>query len=141
METFEEFVRVEIRFWDAVEAGLARGGQVSLATLQALRVIASVGEGARVNEVSRDLGITIGAASKLVDRLERDALAERTPNPSDRRSAIIVLTAPGEAARRGAEEVAQSVIDRILVDEADIRAVTDVVELLGARLQAAEVTA
>lgn len=37
----------------------------------------------------------MGAASKLVDRLERDALVRRVPHPEDGRSSLIELTAEG----------------------------------------------
>ncbi len=45
--------------------------------------------------------ITIGAASKLVDRLERDGTAHREPNPNDRRSSLIAtLEGGGTPGRR-----------------------------------------
>jgi len=40
----------------------------------------------------------VGAASKLVDRLERDSLAVRAAHPTDRRSSLVALTRAGDTA-------------------------------------------
>jgi DNA-binding MarR family transcriptional regulator len=48
------------------------------------------------SELAADLGITTGAATALVDRLERQEVAERYPHPSDRRRVLIRLTPAGE---------------------------------------------
>jgi DNA-binding MarR family transcriptional regulator len=69
MDFFTTLGRYETRLWNALEVVLREDGQVSLATLQSLRVLADhEGEG-RVHELSSELSVTIGAASKLVDRL------------------------------------------------------------------------
>ena len=51
--------------------------------------------GCRVQDIADDLCITVGAASKLVDRLETDDLARRAANPGDRRSSLISFTEQG----------------------------------------------
>ena len=77
-------VRYEVALWNAVDQVLSREGLVSLAQLHALRVIDRYARQARVQDLSHDIGITVGAASKLVDRLERDGLAVRSPTrPTD----------------------------------------------------------
>ena len=95
MEFFDALVRYEVVLWDTVDAELRSRGEVSLATLHALRVLDRHGGGARVQDLSDDIGITVGAASKFVDRLERDGLAVRRPNPANRRSSLLALTAAG----------------------------------------------
>jgi DNA-binding MarR family transcriptional regulator len=47
------------------------------------------------NELAADLGLTSGAATGLVDRLERQAVAERYPHQTDRRRTLVRLTARG----------------------------------------------
>jgi DNA-binding MarR family transcriptional regulator len=42
-------------------------------------------------------GLTTGAVTTLVDRLERAGLARRTPDPGDRRRVIVEALAPPEA--------------------------------------------
>lgn len=48
------------------------------------------------NDLAADLGLSSGAGTALVDRLERAGLAQRDPHPHDRRRAVVRLTAEGE---------------------------------------------
>src|SRR4029450_3704796 len=70
---FADLVRLEIELWDAVEARLRAELGVGLGTAQTLAVVAAV-EDCRVHDVVRGLSITVGGASKTVDRLERHGL-------------------------------------------------------------------
>lgn len=51
-------------------------------------------------DLAADLGITSGSSTALVDRLERSGIAERYAHPSDRRRALVRLTAKGQAVVR-----------------------------------------
>lgn len=95
---FSELVRLELGLWNRLDDLQRLSGAVSLAQLQALRAVRSRDGAARVQDVADALHITVGAASKLVDRLERDGLARRSANPADRRSMLVALTRDGEAA-------------------------------------------
>ena len=117
MDFFDVLVRYEIALWNAVDQVLRREGLVSLAQLHALRVIDRYAGQARVQDLSHDIGITVGAASKLVDRLERDGLAVRSPNPANRRSSLISLTGHGQEAFSTAHETALAAVDRAVGDE------------------------
>ena len=77
---FDTLVRLEIELWNEIDARLQDADGVTLARFQALRAVAEHDGRARVHEVAQDLGITVGAASKLVDRLEQDGSARREPN-------------------------------------------------------------
>jgi len=137
MDFFELLVSVETGVWNAVEQELLRSDRIGLGTLMALRVVhRQDGEG-RVQDVSAALSITVGAASKLVDRLERDGLAVRRPNPEDRRSSLIALTSAGEEARESAERVAQQIVADILGDGSDAEILIPVLTRIGARVSAA----
>jgi DNA-binding MarR family transcriptional regulator len=72
---------------------------------------------ARVQDLSGDMGITVSAVSKLVDRLERDRLAVRRPNPADLRSSLIALTDAGGSRLTAALEVARAVVARAVGGE------------------------
>ena len=50
------------------------------------------------SELSRYTGLTSGATTTMLDRLERAGLIERRPNPDDRRGTLIVIVK--EAAER-----------------------------------------
>ena len=44
------------------------------------------------SELARYTGLTSGATTAMLDRLEKAHLIERRPNPQDRRGTLIVLT-------------------------------------------------
>ena len=68
---FATLIDTEVRAWSAVESALS--------------------------EVAASQGITLGAASRLVDRLHRDGLLHRTPCEHDRRATILTVTDRGLA--------------------------------------------
>lgn len=102
-QVFSDLVRAQIELWNAVDARLHRDHGFGAATLEPLRVIADRG-GCRVGDIADDLVITVGGASKLVDRLESSGLCARRANPEDRRSSLIGLTAAGEGALAAATD-------------------------------------
>lgn len=110
MEFFDAVIRYETALWSHAERALRDAAAGSLADLDGLRAIAAH-DRARVHDVSRTLGITIGAASKLVDRLERAGLASRRANPADGRSSIVSLTAAGDARRVEGEAVVGTAVE------------------------------
>jgi len=48
------------------------------------------------SELARHTGLTSGAATAMLDRLEKSGLIERRPNPNDRRGILIVLLDSGK---------------------------------------------
>lgn len=133
MEFFEVLVRYEVALWSAIDQELARQGQIRLGQLHALRIVDRYDGRVRVQELSGDIGITVGAASKLVDRLERDGLAVRRPNPANRRSSLIGLTTTGQRALTSATEVCRHAAARAVGDE-DVEPVTAALQRLLTRL-------
>jgi DNA-binding MarR family transcriptional regulator len=140
MGFFDALVRYETELWATTERALRAAGAVSPADLGGLRAIAENGEGTRVHDVSRALGITIGAASKLVDRLERAGLARRTANPADGRSSILELTRDGRVSLTEGDAVVRAVI-AAHVPGAEADDLTERLEALRARLSATAVAA
>lgn len=118
MDLLEQIVRFEVRLWNQVERDLAERGQRGLGTLLALRVVGRMVDGARVQDLSEQLGITPGAASKLVDRLVRDGLAERSQHPADRRSSLVRATPAGSQLQQQADQTVEAAVGRILNPEA-----------------------
>ncbi|MEV4705145.1 MarR family winged helix-turn-helix transcriptional regulator [Actinoplanes sp. NPDC049316] len=101
---FDDIVGLEIRLWEVMDARLRAAGELSLGRLMPMRVIAAT-PGCRVFDVAAQLQITVGAASKTVDRVEAAGHCLRRPNPDDRRSSLIELTPAGVAALAAAEVV------------------------------------
>jgi DNA-binding MarR family transcriptional regulator len=95
IEVFGELVRYQTELWYELDARVRRAHDLPLERFEVMRVIQEAGGSCRVNDIAQRLAITGGAASKLVDRLERSELAARRPHPSDRRSALVSLTREG----------------------------------------------
>jgi DNA-binding MarR family transcriptional regulator len=115
-EFFSELVALEIELWDRLDSLQAGASQVSVAQLQALQAVASRGGEARVHDIATKLQITVGAASKLIDRLERGGLATRAAHPTDRRSMVIDLTPAGEKARIDASASAERHLEQLIAN-------------------------
>jgi DNA-binding MarR family transcriptional regulator len=107
-EMFTELVRAEIELWNGLDAHLTATAGITLPQFQALEAIRANAGAARVQDISQRMSITVGATSKVVDRLERDGLAVRTAHPTDRRSSIVSLTDRGASALENADDAAES---------------------------------
>jgi DNA-binding MarR family transcriptional regulator len=107
-DMFTELVRVEIELWNGLDAHLLSTAEITLPQFQALDAIRANSGQARVQDISQRMAITVGATSKVVDRLERDGLALRTAHPTDRRSSIVSLTDRGASALNIADDAAES---------------------------------
>ena len=91
---FRRLVEVQTELWNAVDARLRERHDVPLAHVTVLRVVAET-EDCRVQDVVAALHLTVGGASKAVDRLVAAGHADRTANPGDRRSSILTPTPAG----------------------------------------------
>jgi MarR family transcriptional regulator, organic hydroperoxide resistance regulator len=94
LHLFSELVRLETELWNAVDARLRADHDLTLGRFETMRVI-SRRRPCRVNDVADELVITIGGASKVVDRVEAAGHCRRRDNPDDRRSSLIELTPAG----------------------------------------------
>ncbi len=94
---FGDLVRLEIELWDAVDARLKRSADLPLGRFLAMRAIAGTAS-CRVQDIAGELSITVGATSKVVDRIEAAGHCVRRPNPADRRSSFVELTPAGRSA-------------------------------------------
>jgi DNA-binding MarR family transcriptional regulator len=100
-QVFDDLVRFETDLWNEIDARLRRDTGLSLGNFNVMLVVERT-DACRVNEVAAALSISIGGASQAVDRLEKNGLCVRRPNPADRRSSIIDLTEAGSALTRDA---------------------------------------
>ena len=96
---FDALVLHETRLWAMVERRVRMTeGAVSLGRFEILKAVHQSGEESRVQDIAETLLVTVGAASRIVDRLVMDGLLSRSPHPSDRRSYRIGLTTSGRTA-------------------------------------------
>ena len=95
-QVFNDLIRFEIELWNAVDARLRREFGLPLTHFEPMSVMARLPK-CRVYDIASELGITTGGTSKLVDRIEASGYCRRLPNPADRRSSLVELTARGES--------------------------------------------
>ncbi len=94
---FTALIHTELGVWNAVESALSQAGNaLTLGRFLVLRTVRDTPT-CRIQEVAASQGITLGAASRLVDRLHRDGLLHRTPCEHDRRATILTVTDQGLA--------------------------------------------
>jgi DNA-binding MarR family transcriptional regulator len=99
IDYFDALVLHETRLWAMVEQRVRSSpGTVSLARFEVLRTIGRTGAECRVQDVADALVITVGAASRIVDRIVGDGLVTRSPHTRDRRSVCLELTDDGQRA-------------------------------------------
>jgi DNA-binding MarR family transcriptional regulator len=89
-----DLVRVETRLYNAIEDRLRSTHGLTLGQYQLMQIIERRAA-TRVYDIVSEVAITVGAASKAVDRLEAAGWCVRSANPDDRRSSLLALTPEG----------------------------------------------
>jgi MarR family transcriptional regulator, organic hydroperoxide resistance regulator len=93
---FRDLVRLETDLWNRVDARVHRAHGLPLAWLEVMQVVSTT-PGCRILDIAEALFITVGGASKVVDKIQAGGWCRRLPNPSDGRSSLIELTESGES--------------------------------------------
>ncbi|MGX5716169.1 MarR family winged helix-turn-helix transcriptional regulator [Arthrobacter sp. MAHUQ-56] len=87
-------------------------GELSAAQLSTLKML--LGDGQRVGEIARNLGVRVPSATEQIIKLERAGLARREPDPADSRAVRVVLTAEGRTAVASANQRRNEVMAALL---------------------------
>lgn len=87
-------------------------GDLSAAQLSTLKMLP--GDGVRVGEIARNLGVRVPSATEQIIKLERAGLARREPDPTDSRAVRVILTPEGRAAVESANKRRNAVMAEIL---------------------------
>lgn len=89
-------------------------------------------EGVTMSELSRMLLVSNGNATAVVDRLEKDGLARRTPLATDRRTVHVALTEAGFRAFEAQAEDHEAEVNRLFaaLGEAEVEALTAILKTL-----------
>jgi DNA-binding MarR family transcriptional regulator len=95
---------------------LAQVMKLGVTETQALSYLAIHGDRGQ-NELAADLGLTSSASTALVDRLEKQGIAQRYAHPTDRRRLRIGLTDRGRAVVDQSRRWLSSAFERIPADE------------------------
>jgi DNA-binding MarR family transcriptional regulator len=109
---------------DDFDRELARLMGVNETDLRCLEILFAVEE-ITPRELSRQLGLTTGSVTTMLDRLEKLAYLTRTPHPDDRRKTLIRVTP--EAAQRAfgligpfLEDAGRKVFDRYTPEQLEL---------------------
>lgn len=127
----QSIIRVEVDLFDEVDACLRRDADMMLIELLPLRVIFLTID-CRIQDYADAVAITVGGASKSIDRLETRGWVRRVPHPIDRRSSILEATESGNAARVRGDHVAEQVMREQLsnLTTADLARLDGMIKLL-----------
>jgi DNA-binding MarR family transcriptional regulator len=112
-DVFFDLTRLEIHLWDQVDEALRAEINIPLGRFEAMLVMRRLGP-CRIQDVSRELSVTVGGTSKLVDRLEESGFCARTPHPDDRRSSLISLTGDAQGVLDRGNVVLESILQSTL---------------------------
>lgn len=102
-QLFSDLVRVETRLYNAINDHLRARHGIGAGQFEFLNYIKQ-NPNCRVGDLSTFFAVGIGATSKAIDRSAALGYLERKPNPHDRRSSLLELTAAGEALVSAAEQ-------------------------------------
>ncbi len=109
--------RVSLVITSAMKKGFADAGVTGIkpAYLGALWVL-WLDDGLKVSELGRRAGLEPSTMTGLVDRMERDGLITRQPDPQDRRVQRILLTKAGRKMKNPVLEIVNTVISNVFGD-------------------------
>jgi DNA-binding MarR family transcriptional regulator len=127
---FRDLVRLETELWNRVDARVPREHGLPLAWLEVMQVVSTT-PGCRVLDVSEALFITVGGASKVVDKVQAGGWCRRLPNPSDGRSSLIELTDSGESLLEAANVTFEDALAAYLRAAASTGELTQLSKTLG----------
>jgi MarR family transcriptional regulator, multiple antibiotic resistance protein MarR len=110
---FTDLVRAETRLYNAVAERLKAAAGIGAGHFELLRYVRDHPD-ARVADLASAFAIGVGTTSKIVDRAEKEGWMTRRPNPANRRSSLLGLTAAGESVVSQAEPTWQAAIQEVL---------------------------
>jgi len=130
----ERFLAVFHRMHRAADERMTASG-LSLARTKVLRHLAATGP-VRPGALASVCGVVPHSITDIVDGLERDGLAERQPDPADRRAKLIRLTGKGAAALTTAAATREHLLNTLFgaLDAAEQQNLLDLLDRLDTAL-------
>ena len=122
-----EYAVNSTRFRNAMSEGMG----FNVTDVECLRLLFLKGF-ATPSELARHTGLTSGAATAMLDRLEKAGMIERRPNPDDRRGTLIAPVKSGAARVASWFESARKAQDELLssYSEKELEIISDAFERL-----------
>jgi DNA-binding MarR family transcriptional regulator len=130
----ERFLAVFHRIHRSADERMTASG-LSLARTKVLRHLAATGP-VRSGTLAGVCGVVPHSITDIVDGLERDGLAERQPDPADRRAKLIRLTDKGAAALATAAATREHLLNTLFgaLDAAERQTLLDLLDRLDTAL-------
>jgi DNA-binding MarR family transcriptional regulator len=135
---------VQVRAWRAMLEGyrdlfrflekeFVRGAGVEVHYYDVMLHVSEAAGGRRMTDLADAVVLSKSGLTSLVDRMERDGLLERRPDPMDRRATRIVLTEAGMERFEAVSRHHRGVVGRIFtsqLSEEEATVIVDVMERL-----------
>ena len=116
LDAWRSFLRTHAHLVRRLEQDLVAHGKVPLATYDVLVQLAEAPDNRlRMSELAQAVLLSRSGLTRLVDRLQREGLVERRPDPGDARGLFTVLTPKGRDALRAAAPVHLSGVADLVV--------------------------
>lgn len=128
---FTDLVRAETRLYNAVAERLRADTGIGAGQFEFLRYVRDH-PNTRVADLASAFAIGVGTTSKIADRHEKEGWLERRPNPANRRSSLLALTASGTAVVTRTEPVWRAAIQDVLGGAISAKDLTVLSRVLGA---------
>ena len=108
---------------------MSEWAELNVTDMECLRVLFQKGV-ATPSELSRHTGLTSGATTAMLDRLEKAGLIERRPNPNDRRGTLIAPEKSSAEKMASWFESARKAQDELIsgYSESELEIIADVFE-------------
>jgi DNA-binding MarR family transcriptional regulator len=107
----ERYLAVHHRMFRAVNDAMSGCG-LSMARTKVLRRLQEQGP-TRQSVLAADFELSPHSITDIVDGLERQGMAERRPDPADRRAKLVAITDAGEASLNVANETRERLLTQI----------------------------
>lgn len=125
MRAWRTFLHAHAHVMRRLEAELEESHRLPLASYDVLVQLAGAPDRSlRMSELAQAVLLSRSGLTRLVERLEREGLVERSPCPSDARGTLATLTETGRNRLRDASSthlrgVAEHMVDKFTPDELD----------------------
>ena len=104
---------------------------ITMAQMRVLMLLSTVGE-QRMSDLAGQLGAPLSTLSSLADRLVDGGLAQRRPDPADRRGVLVSIAPAGKNLLETFQELGEEHLRRLLAEltTEEARAVSHAIDLL-----------
>jgi DNA-binding MarR family transcriptional regulator len=117
LAVWRSFLRTHTHILRLLEQDLQSNHKIAIASYDVLVQLAEApGNRLRMSELADAVLLSRSGLTRLVDRLQRDGLVERRPDPEDARGLFTVLTDQGRAALRSATRVHLTGVSTLFID-------------------------